>query len=212
MPVAVHVPVTGSYSSALLNGAVPYPAATSTWPEGTGRGVSFTAKPMLPVAAHDPVAGSYRSALLTPTGVSSTPPATRPGLRAAESRCESSVRCPCCRSDSNSGRSPPDSATLSPPPAATVAMPGQAWPRPQLPMHRILPHRAIRIDQPRPFDLHSLRGLLGKTHFAFHQFHPRPGAHSLNSYANSRGAHSSCKKRNSSLRLELTTCTLSVPG
>ncbi len=43
-------------------------------------------------------------------------------------------------------------------------------------MHRIGPPRAVGFDQPRRFDLDPVPGLVGKTHFALHQFDARPGA------------------------------------
>ena len=46
----------------------------------------------------------------------------------------------------------------------------------QLPMHRIGSECAVCFDQPRRFDLHPTPRLVGETHFAVHQFHPRPSA------------------------------------
>ena len=47
-------------------------------------------------------------------------------------------------------------------------------------MHRISPQRAVGFDQPWRFDLHALPGLVGKAHFALHQFHARAGAQFAN--------------------------------
>ena len=66
LPVAVHVPVAGSYSSALAKGCSQssMPPATSTCPFGSNVAVCESrAVAMLPVAVHVPVAGSYSSAL-----------------------------------------------------------------------------------------------------------------------------------------------------
>src|SRR6266550_1814719 len=65
LPVAVHVPLAGSYSSALLKTRPLFPPATSTLPLGRSVAVCWArAVPRLPVAVHVPVAGSYSSALL----------------------------------------------------------------------------------------------------------------------------------------------------
>src|SRR5919202_3273900 len=68
LPVAVHVPVLGSYSSALERVQVgsqgPKPPATKTFPLGSSVAVCSTrAVLMLAVAVHMPVLGSYSSAL-----------------------------------------------------------------------------------------------------------------------------------------------------
>ena len=66
LPLGVHVPLAGSYSSALLNTPLsPTPPATSTLPEYGSVAVWYPrALPMLPVAVQVPIAGSYSSALL----------------------------------------------------------------------------------------------------------------------------------------------------
>src|SRR5207249_10757112 len=67
LPVAVHVPLAGSYSSALLKTPSQSlnPPATSTLPLGSSVAVCRSrAVPRLPVAVHVPLAGSYSSALL----------------------------------------------------------------------------------------------------------------------------------------------------
>ena len=66
LPVAVNVPVAGSYSSALARvaAAVSPPPVMSTFPLGSNVAVwSYLAVVMLPVAVNVPVAGSYSSAL-----------------------------------------------------------------------------------------------------------------------------------------------------
>src|SRR5436190_1554657 len=65
LPVAVHIPVAGSYSSALANWPWWFsPPATNTCPFGSNVAVcSKRGVVMLPVAVHTPVAGSYSSAL-----------------------------------------------------------------------------------------------------------------------------------------------------
>jgi hypothetical protein len=72
-PVDVHVPLAGSYSSALARVAPPsLPPATSTFPLGSRVAEwSWRAARGDPVAAQVPLAGSYSSALRLP------PPATR---------------------------------------------------------------------------------------------------------------------------------------
>src|SRR5438874_1279570 len=77
LPVAVHVPVAGSYSSALLKERKGVVKATSTsiWPLGSSVAVGpLREVRWLPVAAHVPVAGSYSSALLKEVPL--YPPAT----------------------------------------------------------------------------------------------------------------------------------------
>jgi hypothetical protein len=74
LPVAAHVPVDGSYNSALLKVILPsVPPDTSTWPDGRSVAVlKMRAVWRLPVAVHVPVAGSYNSALFW----KKSPPAT----------------------------------------------------------------------------------------------------------------------------------------
>src|SRR5262245_9830191 len=43
-------------------------------------------------------------------------------------------------------------------------------------MHRISPPRTVGFNQPRRFDLHPVPTLVGKVHFALHQFHAGPRA------------------------------------
>ena len=77
--MAVHVPLAGSYSSALLRPLplLPTPAATSTLPLGSNVAVcDRRAVVRLPVSLQLPLAGSYSSALLTATKLASYPPAT----------------------------------------------------------------------------------------------------------------------------------------
>ncbi|KVD29829.1 hypothetical protein WI83_20815 [Burkholderia ubonensis] len=62
LPVADHVPVFGSYSSAEF-GLRSAPPATSTLPSGSSVAVWLArAEAMLPAADHVPVPGSYNSA------------------------------------------------------------------------------------------------------------------------------------------------------
>src|SRR6266566_3097747 len=64
LPVVVQVPLAGSYSSALVEGAksLSSPAATSTWPLGSNVAVCRSRAALrLPVAVQLPVAGSYKS-------------------------------------------------------------------------------------------------------------------------------------------------------
>src|SRR5207244_1442801 len=66
LPVTLHAPVAGSYSSALLRlPALLAPPATRTCPLGNSVDVwSKRATLRLPVTLHVPVAGSYSSAVL----------------------------------------------------------------------------------------------------------------------------------------------------
>ena len=80
LPVALHVPLAGSYSSALLR-PLPLPSgvppATSTLPLGSNVAVwKKRAVLRLPVAVHVPLAESYSSALLRGVLKSGVPPAT----------------------------------------------------------------------------------------------------------------------------------------
>src|SRR5438874_1626239 len=65
LPVTVHIPVAGSYSSALAKTSLLLsPPATSTCPFGSNVAVCMRRSVvMLRVAVHTPVAGSYSSAL-----------------------------------------------------------------------------------------------------------------------------------------------------
>src|SRR5258707_3700659 len=76
LPVALHVPVAGSYSSALLRKLTPLnPPATSTLPLGNNVAVcARRAVLRLLVALQVPVAGSYSSALASSPPLN--PPAT----------------------------------------------------------------------------------------------------------------------------------------
>src|SRR6516164_5457499 len=85
LPVGVHTPVAGLYSSALDRVGhepftqVPPPPATSTWPFCSSVAVWFCrAVVMLPVALQVPAAGLYSSAPLVTVWLTpaSTPPAT----------------------------------------------------------------------------------------------------------------------------------------
>src|SRR4029077_14255336 len=74
LPVALPVPLAGSYSSALLGGP-PSPPATSTLPLGSNVAVCLARRMLrVPVALHVPLAGSYSSAVLRKRGF--RPPAT----------------------------------------------------------------------------------------------------------------------------------------
>ena len=67
LPVGVHVPVAGLYSSPLVNGGLPLlaPPAASTFPlASTTRRNDSRATFILPVAVHVPVEGLYSSALV----------------------------------------------------------------------------------------------------------------------------------------------------
>ncbi len=75
--VALHVPVAGSYTSALLRmpPGIPNPPATSTLPLGSNVAVCNLRRVLrLPVALQIPVAGSYSSAVLKGPPATSTLP------------------------------------------------------------------------------------------------------------------------------------------
>ena len=79
LPVAVHILVAGSYSSALatLPLMLLLPPATSTCPFGSNIAVANTRPvPRLSVSVHIPVAGSYSSALVKMLPPGDWPPAT----------------------------------------------------------------------------------------------------------------------------------------
>ncbi|KFA93702.1 hypothetical protein Q664_08055 [Archangium violaceum Cb vi76] len=81
-PVGLHVPVVGSYTSALEKGPLGLePPVTSTRPEGRSVAVCFSrAVASRPVGLHVPVAGSYTSALergpMGPEPLGPEPPVT----------------------------------------------------------------------------------------------------------------------------------------
>ena len=75
--MALHVPLAGSYSSALVRKTPFYPPATSTLPLGSNVAVCCRRAVLrLPVALHVPLAGSYSSALGEGLKLLSSPPAT----------------------------------------------------------------------------------------------------------------------------------------
>ena len=77
LPVVVHVPVFGSYSSVPVFAVTKFPPATSTWPLGSSVAV-WKARGVLmrPVVVHVPLVRSYSSALSKMLLLGLIPPAT----------------------------------------------------------------------------------------------------------------------------------------
>src|SRR5437762_1237616 len=76
LPVAVHTPVAGLYSSALAALPWPKPPATSTCPFASNVAVCQKRTLAMLVAVHTPLPGSYSSALVKSSVVLLRPPAT----------------------------------------------------------------------------------------------------------------------------------------
>jgi len=78
LPVGVHRPVSGSYSSALEVAVVFWPPATRTLPLGNKVAVCSRREVIIEsVGVHVPVPGSYNSALAVTLPEASMPPVTR---------------------------------------------------------------------------------------------------------------------------------------
>ena len=106
LPVTVHTPVAGSYSSPLAKGGIslPMPPATSTYPFCSKVAVCDPRPtPMLPVAIHIPVAGSCSSALAK----GGKPPLPRPPATSYLPIPQQRRRLECACSDKVAGGSPP---------------------------------------------------------------------------------------------------------